>query len=159
MIGDPRFHCGRNAQRPMNPTEIVISVPKHDSSPVTLPPFAEAMRQLREAPNSHSQAEIAPLDYRSADAFRIGCPATGTTSTDATMFLSALSESRSRGILQWCGLQRGNATLASFGSTHLQALPSVRRGRQLGIIRMIRGATSPATEAALSLWSTKQIAG
>src|SRR4051794_28264845 len=56
----------------MNAAKVVEGKPKRDRCPVVLPLFAEGVGEPSESTGAHAQAEIGPLDNRSADALRVG---------------------------------------------------------------------------------------
>lgn len=54
MIGYLRFHRGRNAQRLVNPAEVVEGVPERHGGPVVFPFLAESVRQPSEPARTHA---------------------------------------------------------------------------------------------------------
>src|SRR5579862_5009170 len=71
VVRDPRCHSGGNAKRLVDASEVIPAIPKRDRCPVVFPFLTESVREACETTHSHSEAEIGPLDYRSADALRI----------------------------------------------------------------------------------------
>jgi hypothetical protein len=69
---DTSGHRRRHSKALVNAAEVVERVPKRYGGPVVLPFLREGIRKPGESSNAHTRAEVGPLDYRSADALRIG---------------------------------------------------------------------------------------
>jgi hypothetical protein len=72
VVRDPGGHRRSNAQRFVNPAEVVKRKPASDSGPVILPLFTEGIREPREAAQPHPRAQVAALYNRGANSFRVG---------------------------------------------------------------------------------------
>lgn len=75
MIANPSFHCWRDAQGLMNPTEVVVHVMERNCAFQVLKLFAESIRQSRESPHRHSHCEVLPLDVARGNVVVVGITA------------------------------------------------------------------------------------
>src|ERR1039458_4000455 len=72
MVCQGRFHRGRNAQRLVNPAEVVVGEVQTVCRPEVLPLLAESVRQPRQAAHLHSDGEILTLHMGRANLVGIG---------------------------------------------------------------------------------------
>jgi hypothetical protein len=71
MIANPRFHCWRDAERLMNPAEIVVHVVQSNRVFQVFKFFGEGIRQSGKAAHGHTHREVLPLDIRRGDVLKV----------------------------------------------------------------------------------------
>ena len=71
---DPRFHGRRNAQRLVNPAEVVPREMQAVCRPQVFPPLRECVRQPRETTHAHPDRQVLALDVAGANLVGIGFP-------------------------------------------------------------------------------------
>lgn len=74
MVGNSSGHRRRGPQRLVDAAEVVEREPQHAGRAVVLKLLAEGIRQARESPHAHTDAEILAFNVTGADALRIGAP-------------------------------------------------------------------------------------
>ena len=72
MIGEVRFHRGRDAKRFMDAAEIVIGEVNSVGSPEVFTLFREGVREPREAAHGHANREVLALHVAGANLRGIG---------------------------------------------------------------------------------------
>jgi hypothetical protein len=72
MIGQTIFHCGSDADRTVNPHEIVIGEVKGERGIVVFPVLAESICQPGKATNLHSHHQVLTFSVRGGNLLRIG---------------------------------------------------------------------------------------
>src|SRR5580658_5065662 len=72
MIGQTGFHCWRDAQRLVNPAEVVVKKVHRDLMRMVLKLLTESIGQPREAAHPHPHGEVLPLNIASANVLGIG---------------------------------------------------------------------------------------
>ena len=66
-VCNSRFHGRRNADRTVNPTEVVVREMQGERGLKILPPLAEPVCQARQSPKLHPQGEVLALHMGCAD--------------------------------------------------------------------------------------------
>ena len=72
MIGQPRFHRGRNAKRFVDAAEVVVGEVQRDGCFQVCEFLTESVGQARESADRHSHGEVLALYKASRDVVRIG---------------------------------------------------------------------------------------